>query len=157
MHFDLHFLFFATAESCFWGNRAKSWTSWRTRTPTWCEDLTREEQAWMVRLRQLEREEWTRTASCYSLFLLQERLLEVSNWQWSSVILNTSFLFNIYIYYFFFLHCPLHKLLKPTVRMSEQLKKSGQRDLFWTAPFGPRTLDCVCCIGLTCFLVCFDV
>lgn len=26
-------------ESCFWGSRAKSWTNWRTRTPTWCEDL----------------------------------------------------------------------------------------------------------------------
>lgn len=32
-------------ESCFWGSRAKSWTSWRTRTPTWSEDCRRNKSA----------------------------------------------------------------------------------------------------------------
>lgn len=37
----LTLMFSSITESCSWGSRAKSWTSWRTRTPTWCEVLGR--------------------------------------------------------------------------------------------------------------------
>jgi len=78
-HHSHRLVFSSTTESCSWGSRAKTWTSWRTRTPTWCEDLGWME-GWMdgwIEI-QNEEEEETWTASCSSRFILPPRATENS-------------------------------------------------------------------------------
>lgn len=145
-------------ESCFWGSRAKSLTSWRTRTPTWCENLSGDKRTavdWNWKERGLDKDSK----------LLQPLYSPLwSDWGKPSVsdeveLLSffdiSSLVFVIKVFFFFSRMSPTeqwnHLFTESHTLSSGQRGREVKQHLY-----GLWTFVCIVS-GLTCFLVCLFI